>query len=465
MKFADVDFDQLNDSTKTVYSYAKDDAPTKSGSLDHTRIKATTWPAAYVSYSKFVEARGEAKLGPTRFYQIMTSWDIRPQKYDEYACPHCFAWDMGERTHEAHAHMDHVKIAAEKYRELIQALPEDGAQLTDPQKYIIVLIDYCRIHELGYVGKEKKKVSVFNITVVLDANHQVSYDYLSPAKQSYEFMASSLIHFFNHHLETLSLPKEVELTFWSDGGLRNYGTVDILHSLAIQSARTISIMFFPSYHGHSRCDAHFGYLKMSLRRTYPNGGLNSVDQVLQKLSEMKNTHSTLLDSATLGSELEQGTLGGWKSKKGDKQGVKSYSTFLFSPDGAIQAMRVIGTDKDIWYKKTPLQRVLKAKTTGGSNIASASPLPNDASTQDMPSSTNAAIASSAQTAQSAPPKAAKKSGAARKQTAPFPSGKGFYAALAKRISDNPEAYRASYIRSTGKLPSIEFLQQDEAKET
>ena len=93
MKFADVGFDQLNDSTKTVYSYAKDDAPTKSGYLDHTKIKATTWPAAYVSYSKFVEARGEAKLGPTRFHQIMTTWGIRPQKYDQYACPHCFAWD------------------------------------------------------------------------------------------------------------------------------------------------------------------------------------------------------------------------------------------------------------------------------------------------------------------------------------------------------------------------------------
>ena len=459
MKYADLDRSQLAPQVQTLYDYAKDDAPTKSGSLSTTLLKSTTWPRAFQAYVAYTErVAAGSHFGPTRFYEILSSWGIRPIRYDEYACPHCFAYDMGEKSQAIDDHMQHVRQSAQKYREVILGLPEQyDPNITSSQKFVLILIDYCRIHELGTVGKEKRKVSVFNITIVLSRSYQVSFDWLATAKQSYEFMATAFEDWFKTHLVELGLPLDVDLVFWSDGGLRNYGTIDIMTTMAKVHQRYITVNFFPSYHGHSRCDAHFGYLKMSLRRQYPTGGLISVEQVMDKLKEMKNTKATLLDSDLLAPDSEVGKLANWKSRKGDKQGVKSFNVFLFSPMGEIFAKRVVGVDKHNWYKKPPLLRTSNTKKTASPEIAPAA--------SDLPSSSNSAMAppiapntpASAKKGPSGRTNAAKKGATIAKRPAGFPAGSQFQAALRARIAANPEHYRAEFIRNTGRLPSIDAL--------
>jgi len=93
---------------------------------------------------------------------------------------------------------------------------------------------------------------------------------------------------FETQLKKLNVREGLELYFWSDGGLRNYGTLAALWELSKRIQHGITMEFLPSYHGHSRCDAHFGRGKIALRKTYPSGGLNSVGQVMHVFRLLKN---------------------------------------------------------------------------------------------------------------------------------------------------------------------------------
>ena len=72
--------------------------------------------------------------------------------------------------------------------------------------------------------------------------------------------------------------------------------------------------------------------------------------------------------------------GGWKSKKGDAQGVKSYSLYEINNSGIIHAMRRVGKLKDVWVLKPPPC----PKTKSGTQIAifhsPAPQVPNNTST-------------------------------------------------------------------------------------
>jgi len=138
----------------------------------------------------------------------------------------------------------------------------------------------------------------------------------------------------------LNVPEGVPISVWSDGGLRNYGSLIALESLGKGLNRTLKMEFFASYHGHSRCDAHFGQGKMALRKAFPLGGPDSIEKVQNVFGKLKNSTTKLLEKDDIAQVNDEGNwdLGKWGLRG---LGVKWWHIFSIPPTGSIGATRFV----------------------------------------------------------------------------------------------------------------------------
>ena len=306
-----------------LHNWLLDTAPVKSGQKTLRFLKFTTYLAAY---SQFTLEKPDAVISQSHFRELLRYWRIRPRQHDQYACPYCEQADEHAFTPEQRReHADLLESTWKNYGRDIDGLP---ALVTSPSRdYVIVLMDYCRIHELRNAaavdGKsEPRKLSVFNITLVRSRDSQTCYDHLSFDRQGYEFMNTSFDK-FAIAFDALGLVNVKEVRIWSDGGLRNYGSMVALSSLAQKIQKVVKVSFFAPYHGHSRCDAHFGRGKLTLRRKYPTGGLLRATQVADVFSEA-GAETVILDPQE---SVEPKLFQKWKSDKGENEGVRHYNRF------------------------------------------------------------------------------------------------------------------------------------------
>lgn len=309
---------------------------------------------AHETYKKDCASNGAEKTYSfRRFCHLCREWGVKPINYDQYSCPHCFRIDIGDKDPKLTEHTTLINNGVSCYRHSINALPNEPVPPSEI-KNVVIMIDYARIHELGTPKGEKKKLSVFNITVVLDRQTQYCYDFMSCSKQGWTFMSSAFQEFVPM-LANLQIPKSAKITIWSDGGLRNYGTLEVINRFQRKIENCISLRFYPSYHGHSRCDAHFGQGKLSLRKGYPTGGLVSSQQVQEVFTKLKNTTAAILDTESLEQFDEESSwdVQDWKSKG---QGVKSWQLFKFDGTGGIKVSDVLQNGR-YRHMPTPIRKV------------------------------------------------------------------------------------------------------------
>lgn len=284
--------------------WSDDNAPIKSGSMDHSSLNFSTNAEAYKAYVADMRRDGKAFYSFSGFCAVLYRWSIKPTKWDKYSCPLCFLlYHTGKNVME----MENSWHSIEK--DVIWSIYHDDITKLKDQtaKFVLIIMDYCRIHELGYVSQvtdeDNSKLSILNFTVVLPGNKEYHFDFFANGKQGYDFMRVSVTHLAQ---KLTGLTKSKLIYLWSDGGLRTYGTVVNVNHLATLTNTSIRYTFFPRYHGHSRCDAHFGRGKMLLRNKYPMGGL---DQVVQVLSAFNDLDDTFCERISFENTTKDGT---WK---------------------------------------------------------------------------------------------------------------------------------------------------------
>lgn len=281
--------DSLTTQLQVVLSdWCADNAPIQSGSLNHRQLNFTSLAEAYKAYKEEMGWKQLQFYSFSGFCATLFSWSVKPIKYDKYACPLCYNLYHKGRSFadiENDRHTKEKDAMWSLYRQQI-----DYLQHFDDD-FIVLIMDYSRVHELGAISlaedEKASKLSILNFTLVLPGNVEQRYDFLATGKQGTSFMRKSI-----DELARL-ISKQIENRFievWSDCGLKSYGTVNNMHHLHKLLNVNITHNFFPRYHGHSRCDAHFGRGKAILRQTYPQGGLNDTLQVVSAFNSIENTH-------------------------------------------------------------------------------------------------------------------------------------------------------------------------------
>lgn len=262
-------------------------APIQSGSCNFSRLNFTTNLHAYNAYVDDMKRDSKQFFSFSHFCDILYYWSIKPTKYDKYACPLCYLlYHSGKSIMEIESDWHSIEKDAiwALYRSDI-----DNLKLNS-QVFFLIIMDYCRVHELGHVSMEtdedRSKLSILNFTVILPGNVEHHFDYFATGKQGFAFMEAAVKDLATK-IPTLTNINQIH--FYSDGGLRTYGTIANMHLLSNLLSREIIYTYFPRYHGHSRCDAHFGRGKMALREKFPDGGLNSVIQVIATFGALPRT--------------------------------------------------------------------------------------------------------------------------------------------------------------------------------
>lgn len=277
-------------------------------------------------------------LSLSSFGLVLKHWGVLPQKYDKYACPHCASDQQAtvdaSSLPDSSPHLELVTITATRYRACIDRLPMDWKDAPCTVE-IVAIMDFARVHELGIPGHEKSKLSIFTVCIILDRKTQICFDVASHSPQTFHFMTAAF-SFVAEKLNEMGVPAERNIVLWSDGGLRNYGTLQAVSRLQQNINRTIRLEFFAPYHGHSRCDAHFGNLKKKLRYEFPHAGPKRTEDVLNSMSTMKNTESLLVPNVELDKKAPTWSKSSWNEKG---CGVKSWNIFLFKDPTQIVAYR------------------------------------------------------------------------------------------------------------------------------
>lgn len=332
---------------RRLRAWCKDNAPITSGTENDSRMRFSTFGAAHKAYQKDLAGEPEPPLSYSSFWSTLFSWRVKPISYDQYSCPHCYRLNHSSCTLEELAHDSHnVKLARiwPIYTEQVLKLRKNVAD------FILIIVDYCRIHELGSIsnseGGKTSKVSILNLTVVTNGNIEHAYDYFATGQQGEAFLRASLEDFSRFVPELAGLKP---IVVWSDCGLKNYGTVSSWLDFSKKLNNRITYRFFPPYHGHSRCDAHFGRGKLRLRRRYPDGGLNKEFQVIKTFEEMSNTtvHDLGKTFAT-----PEGNWSAWKTGNG----VRSIDAIQFSM-GDVYTQSVLVDKENDWHRmERPLWR-------------------------------------------------------------------------------------------------------------
>jgi len=250
---------------------------------------------AYEAYLDSPAVKQPIHYSFSGFRATLYRWSIKPTKYDKYSCPLCFLlYHSGKSVADIENdwHSIEKDVIWAEYRSDIEAL-KDG-NLT----FCILIMDYSMVHELCYVSEETgedrsklKGLSILNFTLVLAHNEEYHYDFCATGKQGPAFWKSAMNHLANKIQAKVG--KRV-IKLYSDADFRTYGTVFYTHQFSTHLQSTIIHTFFPRYHGHSRCDAHFGRSKTELRKHYPTGGLDKVMQVIEVSNMLENTDTVTI---------------------------------------------------------------------------------------------------------------------------------------------------------------------------
>ena len=245
--------------------------------------------------------QGEHAYSFANFCALLYQWSIKPTKWDKYACPLCFLlYHYGKSIDEIENDWHSVE------KDVVWALYRTDVDFIRAAEchFVLIIMDYCRVRELGHISmdtdEDRSKLSILNFTVVLAGNKEYHYDFFANGKQGPKFMEAVMT---NLAPKLRDLVKGKRIHLWSDGGLRTYGTVSNVALLASLLEVEILQTFFPRYHGHSRCDAHFGRGKMELRKHFPVGGLDNVVQVLSAFTSLGNTFA---ETITFDNERKNG---------------------------------------------------------------------------------------------------------------------------------------------------------------
>ena len=273
--------------------WCSDNTPINSGSLDHSHLKYSTLTESYEHYKEDEKGEGNKFLSFSGFCARLYNWSIKPLPYDKHACPICYSLFS---TFKSASEIENDPLQIDKG--VMLSIYHD--QVTDlrkgDDKFVIMIMDYSRVHELGAASEETdesaSELSVLNFTVITAGNNEHRFDFFALKKQGHLFMKTSM-----EKLAALIKPivENRSIKLWSDGGLKTYGTVSNVHWLSQQLRVPIIYHYFPPYHGHSRCDAHFGRGKQTLRARYPSGGLNSRIQVLETFAPLGNTIASFIN--------------------------------------------------------------------------------------------------------------------------------------------------------------------------
>jgi hypothetical protein len=306
---------------KDLLEWCQDNAPIKSGSLNESHLRYSTYGEAYKAYFEDFASSNRLTFSFSGFWHVLNSWAIDPMRYDRFACPLCYVLYSSHPTPEEVANDAH-QIRQDKIWTIYQLQVAEMKAHT--ANFVLVIMDYSRVHELKNTaideGAKLSKFCILNFTVVLNGNKEHHFDYFACGKQGKAFMRECMED-FAAHLKCLA--KDLDIMLWSDGGLKSYGTVFNCHQFAQDLQSTIVYRFFPSYHGHSRCDAHFGRGKRLLRQHFPNGGLTDAVQVVATFSSLESTVTKLLPKAF---SKEEGRWSAWPSGFG----VRSIDALRFN---------------------------------------------------------------------------------------------------------------------------------------
>lgn len=299
----------------------KENAPTKSGSVNRRRLRQSTLARAYKEYLESDEVRALGPLSYPAFTATLYKWAVIPAKYDRFACPHCYKLSRSNQngvTDEMKLHNSALSQVWSNYKHHIKQLESPTAD------FILLIIDYSRVHELDgvqlTVGGKKATLSILNWTMVLPGNKELHFDYFSTATQGEAFLFTSTQYMVNHIKQHSGNATRIQI--WSDGGFKTYGTVSCMRWLSEKLPIPIYHHYLVAYHGHNRCDAHFGRGKKELRKLYPDGGLDTADQVVQVFSSLKDT-TTLVFPKIVTPEA-----GKWR-KTEPNSGVRTWAGALY----------------------------------------------------------------------------------------------------------------------------------------
>lgn len=288
-------------------------------------MRFSTLKRAYNSYANNERVVALRPLSYSSFTALLYSWAIPPTPYDPYACPHCYIIESKKPDSLTEKEKLHSKALGKVWTEYKSHIAQLQSGSAD---FILILIDYSRVHELDSVklveGGREATLSILNWTIVYPGDHEEHYDYFSNAKQGEAFLFSSMVHM----AETLKLKlKGVEkIMVWSDGGFKNYGTVCSWRWLYDQLRVPIFYRFFVAYHGHNRCDGHFGRGKIELRKRYADGRKITTEMVIGVFEGLKNSHTKLMKKII---EPEPGK---W-TFKGATKGVRSWDGIRIDEHG------------------------------------------------------------------------------------------------------------------------------------
>lgn len=257
---------------QAAYDWVLPQAPVTSGHRNHRCMKYGSYAEAHKAYSSAVPNA----FSVDHFTKLMEQWGVHHLNFDKYQCPDC---SQGEPSRE---HRELLESQFKSY-DLHKKLVLDG-------KAAIMVMDFCRVHEIGEVsvatnnGKSKTRMKMSCLAVVLVTQDPAektrllyqNFDFTSVSTQSGEFVYEALAKFKDVLLPTLQFTWNM-IYVWADGGMANgpnlgalanlqFAIADLATAFGETSFPLLQSNYFPPYHGHNVCDAHFGRIKESVRR-------------------------------------------------------------------------------------------------------------------------------------------------------------------------------------------------------
>ena len=275
-----------------LLEYLTDNAPVKSGSRNYRILHKPTFKESWTDYCDSLQSQGLSILGYTQFRQLVHSYGIHCQKFDEYSCPYCQE-ESQSQTHQQDLEQQFVAYADQK-RELKKG------------KSALIFQDYCRIHEVkesstGPEKKRKSKLSICGFVLIWWDEPSKSYkhfnaDFFSRNRQKSSFLTKSLTLFMSYCGDKIK-PEWEMINFWADGATRTHMNLFNFFLLYKELKRinnnfsSLQLNFFPPYHGHNQCDAHFGAGKVAIRRDTPRVTETTDDTAIESFSHLPYTRT------------------------------------------------------------------------------------------------------------------------------------------------------------------------------
>lgn len=332
-------------------NWLMDHAPVKSGQKNYRVLQDGTFEKSYAKYKAAAACANSIAFGMTSFLQHLHAWYIHPAKFDQYGCPTC---------QQGHLTPEHKGLLEAQFDAFHRQLKE-----VEAGQSAMIIMDYCRMHELGHVKTQNTeeghqmsvnmKLSCLGFVLLtkdlekestLESRH---FDFFSVSKQTGAFFQESVEELFDKMAFLIDYGWKF-IYIWGDGGMETAANLTVLGELQKQIADLcidagsasmpyIQASFFPPYHGHNRCDAHFGVIKKSLRQQFPSGA-SSVDDVLSVAGNITNTQVFRLKDAIKKRKatphLYRATLtGGSPRTEGLPLPFKGHKTVLFDPFSII----------------------------------------------------------------------------------------------------------------------------------